>query len=240
MDAKQDKQSMDAKQDKQEWRESSGNWEYTVYSKPRGTYFACLDGIRETIFAPAKWAELKEEGSCKISSHGLRYYVQNIRPAMPPIERSEMIKFSEREAARALFEYYAKMLEIKEEKRSDFAFLTVLGRSRNWKKECAICLTDDIMGTACGCGHTEIVVFRPCGHSVCNKPCFAGMLEQMEIDPPLRVMKFGDKEFVSPGQYDYSGIGGFKCHLCRATVRTCVRAEDTYPGDELQSFIRVD
>ena len=38
---------------------------------------------------------------------------------------------------------------------SDGLFLAALGCSgRNYRRDCAICLTDNIMGTTCGCGHT--------------------------------------------------------------------------------------
>lgn len=63
---------------------------------------------------------------------------------------------------------------------SDFQFLCHLTMKRDWKSECAICLTDKIMGTTCTCGHTEIAVFRPCGHSMCASPCFEEFMVSKE------------------------------------------------------------
>jgi len=52
-------------------------------------------------------------------------------------------------------------LDTKDTKMSDFLFLSVVGSTRNWRSECAICLTDEIMGTVCQCGHTETVMLPP-------------------------------------------------------------------------------
>lgn len=88
------------------------------------------------------------------------------------------------------------MLEADKVGDSDFAFLMSLNlRGRNWRAGCAICLTDKIMGTICGRGHTEIVVFRPCGHSVCARPCFGQIMDMHNLSLGPRIIKCGDQMF---------------------------------------------
>lgn len=75
---------------------------------------------------------------------------------------------------------------------SSATFLLSLAKVRDYARDCAICLTDKIVGTTCKrvtlgrrighditcrrCGHTEIAVFRPCGHAMCANPCFRSVL----------------------------------------------------------------
>ena len=49
------------------------------------------------------------------------------------------------------------------------------------------------MGTTCGCGHTEITVFRPCGHSVCSNPCFIEMMRDKITFPKKTIVSGGVK-----------------------------------------------
>jgi hypothetical protein len=79
------------------------------------------------------------------------------------------------------------------------AYLANKGRPHN--EQCAICLTNDIMGTTCGCGHTEIRVVRPCGHSFCNNPCYS------------KWVKFSSTEL------------DLKCPMCRTVVEKSFAAE---------------
>lgn len=53
----------------------------------------------------------------------------------------------------------------------DYTFLAKIGSIRDWTKDCVICL-DEKTGHVCDCGHSEIVIFRGCGHSMCRHPCF--------------------------------------------------------------------
>jgi hypothetical protein len=125
--------------------------------------------------------------------------------------------------------------KIKEEEASDdnFIFLANIGKKRNWKQICAICLVEDIMGTTCGCGHTEIVIFKPCGHSLCVNPCFQQWITGIGVVLNPQVFKFGDKEFIIPSQsnvnLNYKEIGIFpKCPICRTNIDSSFRAEETY------------
>jgi hypothetical protein len=120
---------------------------------------------------------------------------------------------------------------------SDFVFLAKLGKVRNWKQVCAICLVDDIMGTTCTCGHTEIVVFRPCGHAICANPCFNDLIKTKNVNlkPETFTMDDGQK-FVMPTKLntnikDYNI--NFNCHICRTLVTDTFRAEDVRVNREI-------
>jgi hypothetical protein len=113
-------------------------------------------------------------------------------------------------------------------KKSDIRFLAEIGAVRNWKSGCAICLTEKIMGTTCGCGHTEIAVLRPCGHAICAKPCFMDMMDKMHGT------KFEDKQIktndghqlVIIGQKDINRDLEISCPLCRGKTTSVFRAEE--------------
>lgn len=55
---------------------------------------------------------------------------------------------------------------------SDIVFIVKIGAVRNWKQNCCICMNEKI-GDPCGWGgaHCNIMIFRPCGHSICQD-CF--------------------------------------------------------------------
>ena len=125
---------------------------------------------------------------------------------------------------------------------SDCEFLTLLGTKRNYKSGCAICLTDKIMGTTCTCGHTEIAVFRPCGHSVCANPCFDLLMNSVGIELKPQI-------FSANGQTWTRGTGdkvqkdirvsGFNCPICRTRVNSTFRAEETYIIDTWKDELKV-
>lgn len=108
---------------------------------------------------------------------------------------------------------------------SDSDFLAYLQKNRNYKEECAICLTDKIIGTTCGCGHTEIVVFRPCGHSLCCSPCFYDLCKANGI-----VLEH-DRIYSDHTIRDIYTSCDFKCHMCQQNVERCFRAERIFIGD---------
>jgi hypothetical protein len=123
---------------------------------------------------------------------------------------------------------------------SDGEFLLTLSKAgRDFRKDCCICLTTDIMGTTCTCGHTEIAVFRPCGHSICAKPCFYEFCESMghELKPKEFVTEDGQR-FITPSTMDIRTVKDFKCPMCRTTVNSVFRAEDTWL--KLEDVVTVD
>jgi hypothetical protein len=119
---------------------------------------------------------------------------------------------------------------------TEFCFLARLGINRNWKSNCAMCLTENIMGTTCTCGHTEIVVFRPCGHTICAKPCYDKICAASNENAEEAVIEFEYGNTV----FNIISTDGTKrrelikhpanliCHLCRDPVIEVFRAEETY------------
>lgn len=116
---------------------------------------------------------------------------------------------------------------------SDFIFLALLSLKRNWKSGCAICLTDEIMGTTCTCGHTEIAVFRPCGHSLCAKPCFENFLKSKGVSLDIERTVVDNIEYTIPTQKNINIETNFDCPLCRKKVKSVFRAEDVHNADNL-------
>jgi len=121
--------------------------------------------------------------------------------------------------------------KIKQESQDNFMFLAKLGKKRNWKEVCAICLADDIMGTTCGCGHTEIVIFKPCGHSICVYPCFEEWMESLDIELKPQTKIFEGNEYIIGNQKNvnlqFDDIKP-KCPICKTIIKNTFRAEETY------------
>ena len=129
-----------------------------------------------------------------------------------------------------------------DESSSDFVFLAKLSSRRNWKSGCAVCLTDNIMGTACTCGHTEIAVFRPCGHAMCAKPCFYEYIKTKNNNTKLEAKTLTTKDgmvFTIPSQLNIDMKNpGFNCYLCNQEVESVFRAEDVAVGSFLKKDIQ--
>ena len=123
---------------------------------------------------------------------------------------------------------------IKEDREDNFMFLAKLGKKRNWKEICAICLVDDIMGTTCGCGHTEIVIFKPCGHSICVSPCFEDWMKSLNIELEQQTKIIDGKSFIIGNQknVDLDFHNDYpKCPICKTDIHATFRAEDTLAQD---------
>lgn len=99
---------------------------------------------------------------------------------------------------------FKKHLETTQSTTSNFDFLSRLSLHRDWNHSCMICLEDQCMGRACLCGHTEIIIFRPCGHSMCNKPCFQTYAKTNPDTCPLCRTSIGDVFEVDKCYYDHS------------------------------------
>lgn len=98
-------------------------------------------------------------------------------------------------------------------------FLALLSKNRNWREECAICLNNCDMGQVCKCGHSRIVIFRPCGHSMCIDPCFYSYLESLGYNLNNKTEE-GYTIII-----DISIYNGFKCPLCRTIITKTFQAE---------------
>lgn len=108
-------------------------------------------------------------------------------------------------------------IEKKEQKMTDFEFLAILGKKRNWKSGCAICIEDKPTGTICECGETQTMVFRPCGHTVCVNPCFNNILTAKHL--PLYEQSYDMKNSSVNVEFD--------CPYCRQKVTYAFEAEKT-------------
>jgi len=108
------------------------------------------------------------------------------------------------------------------ENESNLQFLMSLTKKRDWRAGCVICLDEDMKGTDCPCGHVEIVIFRPCGHSVCCKPCFKELIKISGYYLPQKVIKIGDSELTALSclEYNLDTAGkGLTCPTCRKEIR---------------------
>lgn len=120
---------------------------------------------------------------------------------------------------------------------TDFEFLARLSLKRRWDHECMLCLDDKHMGQTCDCGHKDIVIFRPCGHSMCLKTCF---IEFMENKGHI----FTGKQIASDGKV-YTVVGkpecdlcvNFDCPVCQSKVTHTFNSSDTYMHTTYDSFI---
>ena len=108
----------------------------------------------------------------------------------------------------------------------DSLFLAKLGYDgKDYRNDaCTICL-EEKKGLACGCGHTQTVMFQPCGHSICLFPCFKKLMETYNVT-------VNTKE-------DAVGIHGFPCILCRTTVnRTFIKENRTISKHFLKHVLK--
>ena len=104
-------------------------------------------------------------------------------------------------------------------------------KQRSWRQGCVICLSDEMTGTTCGCGHTEIVVFRPCEHSICINSCFENWMKTLDIQLEPKTIEIQGQIFVVGSQkntnLDLSGLDqNVKCPTCRSKIEKTFRAED--------------
>jgi hypothetical protein len=108
----------------------------------------------------------------------------------------------------------------------DAVFMLLMSKQRNWSKECAICL-ENHMGKICNCGHKEITMFKPCGHTICSSPCFTELYKSSGFKA-LEFMRFEQDSEIREilGTYDTNTNGGFNCPLCRTPVTKTFSTEN--------------
>lgn len=115
---------------------------------------------------------------------------------------------------------------------SDADFLMLVSQNRDIVSDpCCICRLDgdEHKGVTCGCGHTELAVFRPCGHCVCIKPCFIDLCAHAGITFDHKKIQTADGQvFYIMGKPDISCATGFSCPLCRTTVEKTLDFNDVY------------
>jgi hypothetical protein len=124
-----------------------------------------------------------------------------------------------------IYAYLKCAAEKHEMKEHPFWFLLKLGlQGRNWKSGCVVC------STTRRCGHTEIGVFTPCGHSMCAKPCLEQFLHSQGVQCQLQEWKTDDGTIlISHGKLninlEFPVEKQFPCPSCRTLVESCFRAE---------------
>lgn len=126
------------------------------------------------------------------------------------------------------FNTYIESLNIDDPNTTDFEFITLLGKKRDWNIGCPICLEKRVTGITCHCGCSEIILFRPCGHVICGKPCFVEFANANGLNLHEYVYTIGKMNFntVDSVDYDIDFSGkNIKCPICREIITRSFRTE---------------
>lgn len=155
--------------------------------------------------------------------------------------KHKIVDFLEIEAKKEIKKLIPLYKGIKLEGLSDGEFLLALQvRGRNYRTGCVICLEDNMKGTPCGCGHTEIIVFKPCGHSICASPCFTKFIKSVKPNfqsKPTILTTTDGLKFTIPDKPNFEGLKNFSCPMCRTQVTYTFRAEDAIlPSEKFPSL----
>jgi hypothetical protein len=182
-----------------------------IYSRSIGIQQVLRASAVQTIQYPRQWAE----GKIRYYGGGMFDVLDSCIPRF--WNRDKVIKLVEA-AVPSILSAVERISPT-----SDLAFLAKIGLKRDWKRECCICLKDKNIGTMCLCGHTEIVVFRPCGHAVCAQPCF------------IDLIKIVPKEFTTKDGRRFTRSINFNivnppclCPICRQSIDSTFKAEDVF------------
>lgn len=122
-------------------------------------------------------------------------------------------------------EQYKEYLNTHLKTNTNFDFLSRLSAKRNWCHECPVCLNDDHMGQTCDCGHQEIVIFKPCGHTMCIKPCF---MEFSGLPSRTKRVMIGGNEHYLFCKPNVNLSVCFECPVCRTTVTETFASSDVF------------
>lgn len=205
-----------------------GKCRFTVFRRPVWLRNKIWEMITDFVWNPKFWDAEKRTKISEIPFRNSRGFA-NEHPRFTLDERILFQKDINRRLDDILPELQAELMDEEIESLSDFQFLCHLTMKRNWKSGCAICLTDKIMGTTCTCGHTEIAVFRPCGHSMCASPCF----ENFMASTGQRFRLYS----MSGVKTDISQVEQFECPYCRCIVNKVISAENTYCDETFEKVI---
>ena len=149
-----------------------------VYRRDIGIQSTIHTMANQIVSDPMAWKLYLEKDGAEPPSLNQRYTADGLRRIHPKLSWFELgtlnkgLAFELRKYVPEAMKKHYQSGGLGKTPEDDYGFLLDLGAKRNWKSGCAICLTDKITGTTCGCGHTEIAVFRPCGHTICANPCF--------------------------------------------------------------------
>ena len=117
----------------------------------------------------------------------------------------------------------------KGEELTDFMFVVEQSTRRNWMHDCPLCLEEQV-GVVCGCGHTEVAMFRPCGHTMCSRPCLERYVREVtgsRLPPSFCEAVDNDGKTVTfqrMGVLDITKARDFPCPLCRGNVERTIEA----------------
>lgn len=190
-----------------------------IYSPQRAISETVYEELRDLIMTPIEW----KAKSTRRDQAVRRIYPTDLAYAFGP----RIIESAKKHASALLDEALTKV-ELKDMSVPDAIFLAKLGKTRNWRSGCVICLTEDIMGTTCGCGHTEIVVFRPCGHAICVRPCFAQWTNHAGVNVDRKTITWNGVTFYVGQELDVNlNHPNLQCPTCRSPIERTFRAEES-------------
>lgn len=187
--------------------------------------------ILQLVSDPQNW-EMKTYQDFK------NYPLSSLKLAFPAFSQQELDSILAKTKEFVPTTILSHLKKYKLEDAPNFEFLALLGQKRNWKDGCVICLTDNIMGTTCQCGHTEIAVFRPCGHGVCVSPCLRGFLANKGVKFNPKTIKFNNGNSITiPAKIDVKDVIGLQCPVCRTVIKDAFRDENVISGANIDDVI---
>lgn len=203
-----------------EWKETGEGWEESKFKNcGRSRVLRPENGIKEFMHYILLW--LACEPAEKRST--LKPMCINPLGAIRPRISTDTIQ----EITVRVYYYIAKWYDctdkVPTQSGTDGKFLVILGNTRNWKAagSCPACVADGAAhpGQLCGCGLSETVVSRPCGHVVCG-PCFVTDFVKAHGIENQR------KPYLSDVICAKNKETPFKCPTCSAPVDHVFQAEE--------------
>ena len=162
-------------------------------------------------------------------------------PRLSEVEEDAIKAITQRFVVASLLQ---QLFDLREDQKFDyrtlddtsFAMYIAGVKGRSWKDGCAICLEDDDMGVTCGCGFTEIVMFKPCGHTLCI-PCFEKWMTSRDVVVEDKTVETESGEsFQIVGFLDVDlnlkGKDVF-CPMCKVELDSSFRLEGLVLSDKL-------
>lgn len=68
------------------------------------------------------------------------------------------------------------LLQMYDNSITNLQYMMLLGSARDYRSNCAICKTNNIL---------EPIILRPCGHSICSTPCMQTLSKNEKINCPI-------------------------------------------------------
>ena len=125
---------------------------------------------------------------------------------------------------------------IKQNVDTRLSFVAKVSKNRDWKSACFICLEEgENMGKTCSCGHCETVMFQPCEHTMCLKPCFVQFMEMQGFIDKLKqkTMMIDGQSYYLNNSIDVDINVNFLCPYCKQTVEHTFCVETDVKMDDI-------